>query len=209
MKRNLYIIAILFCIPFLMNAQDLNESTEYRILKFSPISAANIHFPSVQFAFEHSIGEKTSMQYELGGLRGDNILNRDLTVFRVLTEYRWYKEPVHIGQNTFHGIGFRFQKQYVKEVEFGSTELFRLTKSHTATGFYYTRGSQWKHKNGFVFEFGAALGVQYYDVSVLNIPEGTNEEDYRESALLSFDPGSLVVPMGFVVLKVGYDFKKK
>lgn len=215
MKTNLYLFLALFFIPLLTKAQDIsnNETNDYSILKYSPVSLVNVHFPSIQFAYEHNIKEGRSMQYELGSifLPAGSSTAHDLFTFRVLAEYRWYKAPLSAGQNKFQGIGFRFQKQYLQEVEFREP-LLRLTKSHTATGFYYTRGVQWKYNNGMTAEFGAALGVQYYDVSILDIPEGGDESNYYETKpndFTSFSPFNLVVPMGFVVLKVGYDFKKK
>lgn len=218
MKNNIYIIFVLFLMPFLMKAQDteIDVPQNYGIIKYSPTSLVNFPFPAIQFAYEHNIAERRAMQYELGGLfllKGQFGVNHDLTVMKVLSEHRWYKAPLSQGRNKFQGVGLRFQKQYRDEVEFGQSELLRLTKSYTSVGAYYTRGRQWKFDNSMTLEFGASLGVQYFDVSVLNIPDGAEEADYSEKGFFfnyhtAFPVGNFIRPMGFLYFKIGYDFKK-
>ena len=217
MKNKIYLIFALLLMSLFTNAQNESQETftDFKIIKYSPMSLVNIHFPAIQFAYEHSLTEKRSMQYELGGiLLNRKITNYRLTVGRVLLEHRWYKAPFNRAErNTYQSIGFRFQKQYQHDKEFVQKGgIIRLTKSYTATGFYYSRGIQWKYNENMFFEFGGALGIQYYDVSVLNIPEGTNESDYGQyEGFLNFwayGPGNLVVPMAFLVLKVGFDYRK-
>lgn len=201
---------ILFCLStFIVNAQELDEISNYRIIKYSPISLVNIHFPAIQFAFEHNIGESRAMQYELGGIFLPNffLTSNSLITHRALVEHRWYRNPMQMGGNKYQGVGFRFQKQYQNDEEFRvENALLALTKSNTATGFYYTRGRQFQFEK-MTFELGSAIGIQYYDVSIRNVPNGIEESSLPQNSLFEFATGSLVVPMAFVVCKIGFGWK--
>jgi len=217
--KNIIFICFLFLTFNQVNAQSETIETIETIeninliIKYSPVSLANVIYPSMQFALEHRIGERRTLQYEFGGLFYKNPLysNRgNTTIFRGLLEYRWYKEtPTFDKKNKFQGIGFRFQQRVDDETQFsfareGFVNILSLDNVNTATGVYYTRGFQRVYKNRFSIEFGGSFGIQYYDVSVRDMPQGTDEIALNNTTgLFAFQPGSLFVPMGFLVLKVG------
>lgn len=218
MKNKITYLFLLLIIPTISNAQIntddsvTDDTPMFHVIKYSPISLVNLNFPSIQFAYERALSKRTSIQYELGGIfipKGNILFRQELTSIRLLTEHRWYKAPFKKGNNKFQGIGLRLQKQYRQEVEYGNTALLRLTESHSSAGLYYTRGVQRKYNNNLIVEYGAAVGGQYYNVSIQDLPEGSNLQDrFVSNRTVQFNPGNTFVPIAFLVLKVGYDFKK-
>jgi hypothetical protein len=215
--KNIIFISLLFLTFNQLNAQSETKETKENInliIKYSPMSLVNVIYPSMQFALEHRIAERRSLQYEFGGLyyRNPLVLTRgNTTVFRGLVEYRWYKEtPTFDKKNKFQGIGFRFQQRVNAETPFtlrrdDFQNILSLDNVNTATGVYYTKGFQRVYDGKISVEFGGSLGIQYYDVSVRDAPEGVTELALNnDSGLFAFQPGSLVVPMAFLVLKVGF-----
>ncbi|MFK7946970.1 MAG: hypothetical protein AB8G11_05225 [Saprospiraceae bacterium] len=212
MKTQLIFLLLLF--SFVMNAQESDEIQNYRIIKYSPTNLMNPFFPSIQFSFEHNIGERQALQYELGGiyLRSSSIVtNAPLFTHSTLVEYRWYRKSIDFGPNKFQGVGLRFQKQYSQNVELHiENGLLELTTSFSTIGVYYTRGLLRQYEK-ISLEFGGRVGGQYVDYSVYNIPDGMNESTFTENSNFIFNlfPTGQFIPMGHLFFKVGFGWKSE
>ena len=99
MRLSLLLLLILFNIPFL-KAQEPESFQEISpsipILKFSPLSLMD-PVSSIQFALEHQIGRRQSLQHEVGYITDIMHDEKNRKGIRLRNEYRYYLEPDESG----------------------------------------------------------------------------------------------------------------
>jgi hypothetical protein len=215
MKKIFFISLLAFSTVYLTAQENpLDTSSIHSIIKFSPISTVNITAPTILFGYEHKIAANKTLQYELGFLTWNNytdlfLSNRSIS-YRVNVEHRWYRSEFQRNKkNKYRAVGFRFQQRIDENQEFNIEfddyiSTLHLDNINTSAGFYYAKGFQQVFKNSVTFDFGGALGVQYYNVGTSKTPE-TNQNiiDVRNTRYYAIQPGHYAFPMAFVVLKLG------
>ena len=228
MRFKIVLFLFLFC-PLLLKGQETEEKEKFNpspILKFSFLSLLLDPLPSLQFAVEHKIARRHSLQHELGyvapllhGNSYNSSTGKNLNGIRIRNEYRYYITPDESGLGGFYCapeillIFLSYQKtgtfgQRCEEpfdCAYFERKDYEVRKQVYA--FHPKIGYQWVSRR-FVIELYGGLGIRKVRIQHLDNPgfRGWNEDGYNW-----FDKGEgkYDLPSMSFGMKIGFLLKKR
>lgn len=209
-----------FLCPVFLQAQDpvrYQIEPHSRILKFSHLSLLDPH-SSIQFAFEHQLGEKTSLQHELGYMTRILYANEDIKKtrgWRLRNEFRIYLEAE--GRNLegpYFAPEFLFiHLEYDKNEPFGKGcvspwncnyyQYMDFTIQKRVYGVHPKLGYQLVYRS-FVLDAYGGLGFRHVRIKNINEPpNGMHDGDFfdfrKREGIYNLPSLSLGFKIGYVL----------
>ena len=224
-----YLILLIFICPLLLKAQGSEEKEKFNsspILKFSFLSLLLDPLPSLQFAVEHQIARRQSLQHELGyiapllyGSSYNSSFGRNLNGIRIRNEYRYYIAPDESGLGGFYFapeillifLGYQETGTFGQHCEelfacaYFERKDYKVRKQVYA--FHPKIGYQWVNRR-FVIELYGGLGIRKVRIQHLDKP---GFREWNEDGNNWFDKGEgkYDLPSMSFGMKIGFLLKKR
>ena len=211
-------LIILSCLSPAFSQEEQRTEFPQLIIKYTPTATFNIVTPGFQIGLEHHLKSNHVLQYELGILSnrlGLSTNNNDMFGYRLRLEYRKYRNEFGF-KNKFSGWVFETKQRFLEdeymlghpETNYGYVERLNITKLTSSASIYYTRGIQRVYNHNFTLEIAAGIGGRYLYNSVWNKPDGLIVGNLNDWSDYKLDIGkSLVLPVGFLSVRIGYILK--